>query len=112
MDQILSLRLEAHSDEANHHRVYVVMVGRDMFDRWSLRICYGRTGQPLCERQFGSGSEEEVRTLVRAHLRRRLSAPRRIGCAYRLRSLEMVDSEHGSMWLPVDLLPSFFQAAA
>jgi hypothetical protein len=40
-------------------------------------------------------------------LRRRLSAPKRIGCVYRLTSLQAPSGFELSSWLPVDLLVGF-----
>ena len=45
MENLLSLTLEAHNAGQNHHRHYVVMVGRDLLDDWTVSIRYGRTGQ-------------------------------------------------------------------
>src|SRR5688572_13844986 len=111
MDNILSIRLEAHNDAANHHRVYVVMVGRDLFKRWSLRICYGRSGQRLRELHFSGADEKKMQRLARAHLRRRLSAPRRIGCAYRVHELTAAEGRAISDWISYELMTKLFVAS-
>jgi len=45
MDNLLSVRLEAHRPDRNHHRFYELRIGRDFFGQWTLTICYGRIGQ-------------------------------------------------------------------
>ena len=45
MDNLLTLALEAHNAEKNHHRRYQVTLGRDLLDHWTVAIRYGRTGQ-------------------------------------------------------------------
>jgi predicted DNA-binding WGR domain protein len=84
MDNLLTVAFEAHHAGKNHHRRYEVTVGRDLLDAWTLAIRYGRVGQCGHELRYASSHPEEVRAIIRERLRRRLSAPRRIGCPYRL----------------------------
>ena len=49
---------------------------------------YGRTGQSGREIRFASPQPDEMRAVIRDRLRRRLSAPKRIGCPYRLGRLQ------------------------
>jgi len=44
MGNLLSLTLEAHNTEQNHHRRDAVTIGRDLLDAWTISIRYGRTG--------------------------------------------------------------------
>ena len=44
MDNLLTVAFEAHNAEKNHRRHYVVAVGRDLFDDWTVSIRIGRTG--------------------------------------------------------------------
>ncbi len=104
MLDLLTIALEAHSDERNHHRRYEVAVGRDLLGHWVVTVRYGRVGQPLRKIQYGSPEAVEARTIMYDRLRRRLSAPRRIGCRYRM--VEFT-AEHGSEpggWLPGNVL--------
>ena len=80
MDNLLTVAFEAHHAEKNHHRRYEVMVGRDLLDDWTVAIRYGRIGQGGQERRYASPKPEEIRAIIRDRLRRRLSAPKRIGC--------------------------------
>ena len=88
MDNLLTVAFEAHHAEKNHHRHYQVTVGRDLLDAWTVAICYGRTGQGARELRYASPRPEEMQAVIRDRLRRRLSAPKRIGCLYRLTALQ------------------------
>lgn len=101
MLDLLTIALEAHSDELNHHRRYEVSVGRDLLGDWVVTVRYGRVGGPLRELRFGRPDAEEARAIVHDRLRRRLSAPKRIGCRYRIRELVVPPSITLSQWVPV-----------
>ena len=84
IDNLLTVAFEAHRQEENHHRRYQITVGRDLLDDWTVAIRYGRTGQGGQEKRFASPEADEEKAIIRDRLRRRLSAPKRIGCPYRL----------------------------
>lgn len=111
MDNLLTIAFEAHSDEQNHHRLYQITVGRDLLDDWTVGIFYGRCGQRNQEKRFASAKAEEMRVLIRNRLKRRLSAPKRIGCAYRLSTFNTAPGFDPSAWLPGDVMARFFQRA-
>jgi predicted DNA-binding WGR domain protein len=111
MDDLLTVAFEAHNPEQNHHRRYQVTIGRDLFDAWTVSIRYGRIGQDGQQKRFASPKAEEMRQVVSERLRRRLTATRRIGCAYRLTRLDMVEGFDSSAWLPGDVMARFFQTA-
>ncbi|MFO0849837.1 MAG: WGR domain-containing protein [Gemmataceae bacterium] len=104
MDSLLTATFEAHNPAADRHRWYRVRVGRDLFGEWTLCLAYGRTGQAGQQLLFSASSAEPLQTRLRDHLRRRLSAPRRIGCAYRLVALDAVADFDVPGWLPPALL--------
>ncbi|MCA9215593.1 MAG: WGR domain-containing protein [Planctomycetales bacterium] len=108
MDNILSLALEAHSDEHNHHRRYEIIVGRDLLNFWTVSISYGRVGHRGQEKRFASRSADDIKTIIRHRLQRRLSAPNRIGCAYRLVSFDNASGFETPAWLPSDLMAKLF----
>jgi predicted DNA-binding WGR domain protein len=110
MDNLLTVAFEAHNQEKNHHRRYQVTVGRDLLDDWIVAIRYGRTGQGGQEIRFASPRPEEMHAIIRDRLRRRLSAPKRIGCPYRLTALSAAPGFDASAWLPGDVMARFFQA--
>jgi hypothetical protein len=109
MDNLMTVAFEAHHAELNHHRRYQITVGRDLLDDWTVSISYGRTGQGGHVLRFASPKPEEMRAVIRDRLRRRLSAPRRIGCPYRLTMLNAAPGIDASAWLPGDVMARFFQ---
>lgn len=112
MDNLLTIALEAHSDERNHHRRYIVTVGRDLLGEWTVCVRYGRIGQELRCVWFGGEDERDMQRVVHDRLQRRLSAPRRIGCAYRLCSVEMAPGFPAAEWLPAGAVARFLGTAA
>lgn len=104
MLDLLTVTLEAHHPEKNHHRHYQVTIGRDLFDAWTLSIRYGRTGQAGREWRYAAAEPEPLRPLIRDRLRRRLSAPRRIGCPYRLAALASAPGFDTAWWLPAEVI--------
>ena len=91
--------LEAHNLEQNHHRLYQITVGRDLLDDWTVAIHFGRTGQGGREIRFVSPKPEDMRAVIRDRLHRRLSAPKRIGCPYRLTALSTAPGFDAAAWL-------------
>jgi predicted DNA-binding WGR domain protein len=80
-------RLEARDPARNLWRAYTLEAGRDLFGAWVVEVSYGRIGCPGRTLVRVVATEAEVCRVVRARLRRRLGAPRRIGVAYELRRL-------------------------
>jgi predicted DNA-binding WGR domain protein len=109
MDNLFTLTLEAHSPEQNHHRRYQVTLGRDLLDHWTVAIRYGRVGQGGQEKRFGSPKAGDMQAVIRERLHRRLSAPRRIGCAYRLAAFSAAPGFDATGWLPGKVMAGFFQ---
>lgn len=101
---LLTISLEAHNPERNHHRRYEVTVGRDLLGDWMVTIRYGRTGQGGQECRYGSSDPAAMQAVVREHLRRRLSAPLRIGCSYRLTALHVAGGFDSHRWLTPRLM--------
>jgi predicted DNA-binding WGR domain protein len=58
MDNLLTVALEAHHAELNHHRRYQITLGRDLLDDWTVSISYGRSGQGGQEKRFASPKAE------------------------------------------------------
>lgn len=107
MDNLLTIALEAHHSGRNHHRRYEITVGRDLFDAWTVAICYGRAGNGGREDRFGGVDAERLKAVIRERLRRRLSAPKRIGVPYRMSKLSVAQDFDASGWLPGDIMTSF-----
>lgn len=110
MLDLLTIALEAHSDDRNHHRRYEVSVGRDLLEHWVVTVRYGRVGTPLRELRFGGPDMEGARAIVHDRLRRRLSAPKRIGCRYSVRLLRVADGTDIVDWAPAPTLSDLLAA--
>jgi hypothetical protein len=111
MDNLLTVAFEAHNPEENHHRRYEVTLGRDLLDDWTVAIRYGRAGQGGRELRYAAADAREIRSIIRDRLRRRLSAPKRIGCPYRLTAFNAAPGFDASAWLPGEVMARFFQTA-
>jgi len=111
MDNLLTISFEAHDAGKNHHRRYQVTVGRDLLDDWTVAIRYGRTGQGGRELRCASPQPDAIKAIIRERLLRRLSAPKRIGCAYRLTALSAAPGFDAGAWLPADVMARFFLPA-
>jgi predicted DNA-binding WGR domain protein len=107
MDNLLTVALEARHTARNHHRRYEITVGRDLFDDWSVVIRYGRIGQGGREERFAGTQVDEMKAVVRERLRRRLSAPQRIGVPYRLAVLSSAPGFEAAAWLPDSVMCKF-----
>jgi predicted DNA-binding WGR domain protein len=110
MDHLIVVAFEAHHAERNHHRRYQVTVGRDLLDDRTVEITYGRTGQGGRAIRYASADPGEMKDVIRDRLRRRLSAPRRIGCPYRLAAFSAAPGFDAASWLPGEIMARFFQA--
>ncbi len=110
MDNLMTVAFEAHNQRENHHRRYQITVGLDLLDDWTVAICYGRTGQSGREMRFASPKPEEMMAVIRDRLRRRLSAPKRIGCSYRLAAFNAAPGFDAVSWLPGEVMAKFFLA--
>lgn len=104
MDNLLTLALEAHNSELNHHRRYEIRIGRDLFDEWTLSIRYGRVGAVGQGIQYAAKELDELQKMVAERLKRRLTSEKRISCKYRITSLNVSRSIPINSLLPGDLL--------
>ena len=112
MDNLLAIAFEAHHDARRITTGTIsVTLGRDLLDDWTVAIRYGRAGQGGRELRYASAQPDEIKAVIRDRLRRRLSAPRRIGCPYRLASFSAAPGFDASAWLPGDVMARFFHAA-
>ena len=109
MQNLVTMVFEAHNPEKNHHRRYQVTVGRDLLDDWTVTINYGRSGRGGRELRYAASEADAIRAIIRDRLRRRLSAPKRIGCPYRLAALNAAPGLDAWSWLPGDMMARFFQ---
>src|SRR5271166_5744810 len=81
------ITLEARNPARRCSRQYHVEAGTDLFGSWVVEISYGCIGTAGWSRSYVVRDEGEARHLAQSILRRRATAPRRIGVAYRVREL-------------------------
>ena len=98
---MLYLDLELHAvDEArNTRRAYRVRVTRDLFGLVVVEFRWGRVGTVGTRLCMSAPTVEAAQALVRQRLRRRTSAPRRIGVGYAL-VRAVTDGGPATAWLP------------
>ena len=84
----LSIRLEARSAAHRCYRAYVIDVGTDLFGAWLVDMSYGRIGTIGRSKIRSFATIEDAHDQVRACLRKRATAPRRIGAAYHVRRVD------------------------
>lgn len=104
----MNVAFEAHHAERNHHRRYEITIGRDLLDDWTVSIRYGRIGTGGHVLRYAGQDAAKLQAIVKERLRRRLSAPKRIGCAYSLNSLSSAPGFDTKGWLPGDVMAGFF----
>ena len=78
------LILEAKDEGRNVARRYWIRVSPDLFGATIVECGWGRIGAVGQERRLSFADTEGARRFVRAIVRRRKSAPRRIGTKYRM----------------------------
>lgn len=103
----MNVAFEAHHAEKNHHRRYEITIGRDLLDDWTVSIRYGRTGtggHVLC---YAGNDTAKLQAIVKDRLRRRLSAPNRIGCSYKMKEVNASPGFDLDCWLPASVMDRF-----
>jgi hypothetical protein len=84
---VFSIELEARLPALNRWRHYEVQAGADLFGAWIVETRFGRIGtEGRCMRRQTAG-EMEAREMVDDALRRRRTAPGRIGVAYEIKTI-------------------------
>jgi predicted DNA-binding WGR domain protein len=94
----LCIRLEARSPAHRCHRAYEIALTTDLFGAWLVEMRYGRIGARGRTKARSFSSADEAAAQVKACLRRRASAPRWLGVAYRPRSAIKTTNGAGLMW--------------
>jgi len=77
-----SILLEACDPEKNHWRSYHIAAGQDLFGDWVVETTYGRIGAKGRTQTVLVADREEAKKYVQNCLKRRESAPKRIGTGY------------------------------
>ena len=94
MDAFVAL-LEAREPARGCFRSYRVEAGTDLFGDWLVEVTFGRIGSGGRRVRYPVDGEAGARRCVADKLRRRATAPRRIGAAYEVRELH-----DPARWLP------------
>ena len=103
MLNLLRITLEARNLERGLHRSYTVQLGRDLLGAWVVSITYGRGGVAGQMKSYPFDDLETARKRVKAALKRRLSAPGRIGVPYVVQALSVAPGFEIASWLPPEL---------
>ena len=80
-----SILLEACDPERNRWRSYRIMAGQDLFGDWVVELTYGRIGSRGHTKTVAVDNEAAARRYVQTCLRKRETAPKRIGIDYKVR---------------------------
>jgi predicted DNA-binding WGR domain protein len=83
--------LEARDPERNIHRAYSIAYGQDLFGNWIYETTFGRIGGKGRTLVTVVITEEEALNYVQKALKRRQSAPKRIGVGYEDRTVSGLD---------------------
>ena len=94
----LCIRLEARSVAHRCFRSYEIELGADLFGAWTVEMRYGRIGALGRTKVRSISTTEDAQAQVPACLRKRATAPRRIGVAYHVRRMDGCRT-----WLPPEL---------
>ncbi len=78
-----AIELEARNPEMNRMRRWSVQLGRDLFGMWVVDVEFGRIGSRGRQLRHVFTDQTAARAYVGKGLRRRATAPARIGVAYR-----------------------------
>lgn len=79
--------LEARDPARNIYRAYSISYGQDLFGTWIVEVNYGRIGNKGRTIVTVVNNEEEALKQVEKSLKRRQSAPKRIGVTYNVRTI-------------------------
>jgi predicted DNA-binding WGR domain protein len=77
-----SILLEARDPERNIYRAYHIAAGKDLFGDWIVQLTYGRIGSKGHTKTVAVADEAAARRYMQSCLKKRESAPKRIGIPY------------------------------
>lgn len=80
-----SILLEACDPARNIHRSYRIAAGQDLFGDWIVQLTYGRIGARGRTKTVAVDDEAAARYYIQTCLKKRESAPKRIGIGYKVR---------------------------
>jgi hypothetical protein len=105
---LIELRLEARDDSRNCRRAYSIRVWRDLLGDLVVEITNGRIGAagPGTRHVYVVADEAAAKRLVANRLRRRASAPRRIGVEYKVVAARDQDGAVPFAWVAALSMPA------
>ena len=110
---LLHLKLRAMTSDKITNRDYEIFVLKVLFGFYGVTLAFGRHGVRGTYKNHIFETKEEAKTFVCKTLKKRLTAPKRIGCPYVLVEAKVSDAEVLDAWVTpeqVELLttkPSF-----
>ncbi|MBS0155180.1 MAG: WGR domain-containing protein [Nitrospira sp.] len=81
------IKLEARNPEKGHFRAYSIDAGQDMFGHWNIEVHFGRIGRRGRSVTYSAADDAAAAAIIQHCLRRRVTAPKRIGVHYSVREL-------------------------
>ena len=105
---LIELRLEAKDDSRNCRRAYSIRVWRDLLGDLVVEITNGRIGAggQGTRHVYVVADEAAARKLVANRLRRRATAPRRIGVEYKIVAASDQDGAVPLAWVAALSMPA------
>ena len=79
-----TILLEARDPARNRWRAYRIAAGQDLFGVWIVELTYGRIGARGHTKTVAVEDEAAARHYVQRCLKRRATAPKRIGIGYKV----------------------------
>lgn len=87
MEGRFHIKLEAKNPEKGNFRSYAIDAGQDLFGHWAIEVSYGRIGRKGRSVTYSAPDDGAAATIIRQCLKKRASAPKRIGVPYKVREL-------------------------
>ena len=87
MNEKFHIKLEAKNPEKGNFRSYAIDAGPDLFGHWEIEVSYGRIGRRGRSVTYSAPDDVAAATIIRQCLKKRSSAPKRIGVPYKVREL-------------------------
>jgi len=87
MEETFHIKLEAKNPEKGNFRSYAIDAGPDFFGHWEIEVTYGRIGRRGRSVTYSAPDDMAAATIIRHCLKKRSSAPKRIGVPYKIREL-------------------------
>lgn len=87
MNETFHIKLEAKNPEKGNFRAYEIDAGPDLLGQWHIEVRYGRIGRRGRLVTYSAADDVSAAVIIRQCLKKRSSAPKRIGVPYKIREL-------------------------